>query len=127
MNTKQTKGDHAGHELVDATVILRPLDTRDAKASSRSAVETVLQNAQNQTGLAPERFVVFENINAFSVRAPAEFLEAVGRASEVEHLMADDTGGSALIPPVSRRTVDLEAVTRLTGKTNTPGVDSKGR
>lgn len=126
MNTKLTTANDAGQDLVEATVILRPLDSLHPAADSKSAVETVLQNAQSQTGLVPERFVVFENLNAFSVRAPAQFVEAVGRASEVDHLMASNTAGPELIAPVSRRTVDLDAVTGLTGKNESSPFDFKG-
>jgi hypothetical protein len=125
MSTEHKKGDYDAHDMVEATVILRPLDNSNPSVNSTNAVESVLQEAQKQTGLNPEKYVVFEHLNAFSVRAPAQFVEAVGRASEVDSLMANDTEGLKLIAPVFQQPVDLGSATTFTGRSGAPRPDDE--
>ncbi|MET0980640.1 MAG: hypothetical protein ABWY02_00940 [Telluria sp.] len=119
MNVEHT---NPAQDVVEATVILRPSASTDLAGGSARAVKSVLENAHSETGLNAESFTVLEHLNAFTVRAPAQFVEAVGRAPEVDTWMPIDTNESAMIPPVSGRPVTLDEISSVDGRAGTSGV-----
>ena len=87
---------------VDAVVTLHPPARRRGAPSVQQRVQAVLDAVQASTGSAPADWVVFDGLDAFSLRAPAGFVEALSRRAEVAQVMPDGSAGSAMIEPVAK-------------------------
>lgn len=90
--------------LVEAVVLLHPLagGKIPSPAQSRLTADSVLQSAIRETGLHPEGSAIFDNLNAFSVRAEKPFLDAIARAKEVAQVLPNASPSLGLIAPIER-------------------------
>jgi hypothetical protein len=109
MTTSSTRGGKTAAPMVEAVVVLRPLDNDSlpSPAQSRKMASTALRNATQETGLQAEASSVFEHLNSFSVRASTEFIDALARCKEVAQVLLNDTEAPELIAPISKRPVVL--------------------
>lgn len=109
MATTPTKQSKAVPALVEAVVVLRPLDddSLPSPAQSKKMASAVLRSATEKTGLKPSASSVFEHLNSFSVRASTEFIEAVARCKEVAQVLPNDAAVPELIAPVRKRPATL--------------------
>lgn len=109
MATPPTRQSKTAPAMVEAVVVLRPLDNDSlpSPAQSKKLASTVLRAAAQETGTKPASSSVFENLNSFSVRASAEFIDALARCKEVAQVLPNDVEVPELIAPVAKRSVTL--------------------
>ena len=102
---QQLEAAAASGETVQAVFFLRSRDPAKKFAQPSETplmVEEVLERVGKDTGEAPRKQNVFQNLGSFVVEASVEFLEGIIEQPEIATATANVRPGSSFIPPVER-------------------------
>ena len=89
------------NEPVGATITLRsgdgnrPLSVKE----TRETVDSLIDRVRRRTGYAPLELSVFENIQSFTLRAPASFVAGLLDEPEIDSALANEQEEDLMIRP----------------------------
>ena len=103
---RQLKAEHSEQEMVQAVFTLRLSSRRAVKPTHvEELTNEVLDRVADEVGVEAQEINIFQNLGAFALSAPPNFIRALLTEPEIATATANQQTESMMIPPLRKRRV----------------------